>query len=204
MAVAIVVDKSAAGVPALAISGDARIFADVGEGAITVVVVENTFAEVSDEKIVETVVIVVSDTNSLSPTGVEQAGFGGDVGESAIAIVFEEMRRGLLASRKTFEAPAVDEKNVQPAVVVVIIESDAAAGGFEKVFVFVLATEDSFYIQAGLTPDVQEGNTEIVSRRSNGSLRRRHTLRKEWRQPFLRKRQGKHSLQREHNRGTAE
>ena len=105
--------------------------------------------------------------------------------------------------RKTFEAPAIDEKNIKPAVIVVIVESDTAAGGFEKVFVFVLAAENGFCIQAGLARNVEEGNTKIAER-SRSSLLRRGAQRKEWRKPFFGKRQGEKLFQREHDCGTAE
>src|SRR5258708_27724118 len=107
------------------------------------------------------------------------------------------------AGGKTFEAGAVDEKNIQPAIVVVIVESDATAGGFEKVFVFVLAAKDGLHIQAGLARNVEEGKTEIAGRRRSG-LRRRRDLRKQLRQPLFGKRQGKKFFKREHDCGTAE
>src|ERR1700737_319327 len=72
------------------------------------------------------------------------------------------MRRGLLPWGKTLEAGAVDQKNVQPAVVVVIVESHAAAGGFQQIFVFVLAAEDGFYVQAGLASNVEKRDAEVV------------------------------------------
>ncbi len=99
MAVAIVIHERAACVPAFAVSGNAGFFADVGEGAIAVVVVEDIFSEVGDEEIVETVVVVVADANALPPAGMNQAGFRGDVGESAVAIIFEEMRSWYRLSR---------------------------------------------------------------------------------------------------------
>src|SRR5260370_15782440 len=133
----------------------------------------------------------------------KQAGFGSDVGESAVAIVFEKMRSRFLPSRKTFEAPAVDEETIQPAVIVVIVESAPATGGFEKVFVFVFAAEDGFCVQAGLTRNVEEGNTKIAGR-SRSSLLRRGAQRKERRRPLFGKRQGKKFFQREHDCGTAE
>ena len=49
MAVAIVVDEGATAVPTLAVAGYAGFFADVGEGAVAVVVVEEIFSEVGDE-----------------------------------------------------------------------------------------------------------------------------------------------------------
>ncbi len=74
----------------------------------------------------------------------KEAGFGGNVGECTVAIVLEEMIGGPLAGGEAFEASAVDQENVEPAVVVVIVESDPAAGGFEEVFVLVLAAENGF------------------------------------------------------------
>src|SRR6266404_2543211 len=204
VAVAIVVHESAAGVPALAVSGDARFFADVREGAVAVVVVENVFSEVGDEEIVGAVVVVVAHAHGLPPSGMEQAGFGGDVRESAVAIVFEETVRGFLSGGKTFEAPAVDEKNVEPAVVVVIVESDAAAGGFEKILVFVLAAVNGFGVQARFARDVQKGNAEIGRGSSGGGSLSSGAPRKECGHPRVRERQGEHFLEREHQRGAAE
>ena len=83
---------------------DSGFFAHVGKGAVTVVVVEDVLAEIGDEQIVETVVVVVADADALSPAGMNEAGFGGDIGEGAIAIVLEEVGDGLLAGGKAFEA----------------------------------------------------------------------------------------------------
>ena len=171
MAVAIVVDESAAGVPALAVAGDAGFFADIGESAVAVVVVENIFAEISHEEIVEAVVVVIADADSLAPAGMQEPGFLGDVGEGAVAIVSEKMIGGLLTNWKAFKARAVNQENVKPAVVIVIVESDAAASRFEKEFVFVLAAEDGLGVKAGFAGDVEEGDAEILSRGRRG-LRR--------------------------------
>src|SRR5436309_2949763 len=109
----------------------------------------------------------------------KQAGFGGDVGEGAVAIVLEKMIGGFLAGGKTFQAVAVDKKNIQPAVVVVIVEGDAAAGGFEKIFIFVLAAENGFGVEAGFARDVEEGNAKIVVGGGGARLWRNVALRKE-------------------------
>jgi len=102
----------------------------------------------------------------------KEARFGGDIGESTVAIVLEKMIGGLLAGGKAFEARAVDEKNVQPAVVVVIIEGDAAAGGFEEILVLVLAAENGLGVEAGFPRDVEEGNAKrlITLTRSQGNV----------------------------------
>src|SRR5258708_19319152 len=133
-AVAIVVDEGAPGIPALAIAGDAGFFAHVGKGAVAVVVVENILAKISDEEIFEAVIVVIANADALSPARVRHTRLGRDIGESAITIVFEQMRRWLLSGGKTFQAPAVYQKNIQPAVVVVVIKSDAATCGLQQVF----------------------------------------------------------------------
>ena len=130
--------------------------ADVGERAVAVVVIEHVLAEVGDEQVIVAVVVVVADADALSPAGVSDAGFGGDIGESAVAIVLEQMRGGLLAGGEAFQARAVHQKNIEPAVVVVIVEGDAAAGGFEQIFILVLAAENRFGVESGFFRDVDE------------------------------------------------
>ena len=68
------------------------------------------------------------------------------------------MAGGRLAFREAFEARAVDEEDVNPVVVVVVVEGDSAAGGFEKIFILVLASVDGAGVEAGLFGDVDEGD----------------------------------------------
>src|SRR4029077_16821057 len=58
LAIAIVIDESATGVPALAVGGDTGPGGDIGKRAVAIVVVEDIVAEVGDKQIVETVVVV--------------------------------------------------------------------------------------------------------------------------------------------------
>ncbi len=164
LAVAVVVHKCAAGVPALAIAGDAGLLAHIGERAVAVVVVENILAEVGDEQIFEAVVVVVADADALSPAGVRHAGLRGDVGEGAVAIVLEQMRGGFLSGREAFQTRAVHQENIQPAVVVVVVESDAAAGGLQQIFVLVLAAVDGFGVESGFAGDVDEAQSQAGCR----------------------------------------
>src|SRR2546425_10566760 len=202
-AVAVVVHEGAAGVPALAIACDAGLGADVGEGAIAVVVVETVFAEVGDEEVVEAVVVVIADANALSPAGMNEAGFDGDIGEGGVAIVFEEAIGGRAARRKTFEASAGDEKNVEPAVVVVVVEGDAAAGGFEQIFVFVFATENCFGVEAGFAGDVEKADAERIRRRGWSALMSWRVAAKEGGEGG-RARERENVFKRQNQRGTAE
>src|SRR5271169_422926 len=100
MAVFVVVDPGAAGVPACfgARLEEAGTLGDVGEGAVAVVVIENVLAVVGDEEVVEAVVVVVADAAGLSPAGADvEAGTFGYIGEGAVAIVFEESAMRFLA-----------------------------------------------------------------------------------------------------------
>ena len=163
MAVFVVVDPGAAGVPARFGAGleEAGAFGDVGEGAVAIVVIENVLAVVGDEEIVVAVVVVVADAAGLSPAGADvEAGTFGDIGEGAVAIIFEEAAMRLFALRETLEAPAVDEEEIEPAVVVVVVEGQAAAGGFEKIFIFADAAENGFDVEAGAFDDIDEADAE--------------------------------------------
>jgi len=73
------------------------------------------------EEIVPAVVVVVADADASLPAGAREAGFRGDIGERAVAIIFVEMRGRLFAGFPIcVEARAVGEVNVEPAVVVVV------------------------------------------------------------------------------------
>jgi hypothetical protein len=137
----VVVDEGAACVPAdlWAWLDEAGGLGDVGEGAVAIVAVERVLAVVGDEEIVEAVVVVVADAAGLAPAGfVFEAGADRYIGKGAVAIVFEEMAMRLLALGESFEAPAVDEKEIEPAIVVVVVEGEAAAGGLKQILVLLI------------------------------------------------------------------
>ena len=114
----------------------AGLLRDIGEGSVAVVAVESVLSVVGDEEIVVAVVVVVANAAGLAPAGlVFQAGAGSHIGEGAVAIVLEEVAVRLLSSGKSFQPPAVHEKQIQPAIVVVVVEGEAAAGGLEQIFV---------------------------------------------------------------------
>src|SRR5437016_11061704 len=110
LAVAIVVDKCTAGVPALAVTAHARFLGHIGERAIAIVVIKNILAEIADEEIFEAVVVVVTNANALSPAGVGYAGLHGNVCECSVTIILEKMRRRLLALGETFMRVPVTRK----------------------------------------------------------------------------------------------
>ena len=89
MAVAVVVEKGAAGVPPCLRLQQARLLCDIRESSIAVVTVENVLAVVADKQIVPAIVVVVADTAALTPSAAGEASFDGDIGECAVAIVLE-------------------------------------------------------------------------------------------------------------------
>src|SRR5260370_2097123 len=170
LAVAIVIDEGTAGIPALAFGGNAGFGGDIGERAVAIVVVEDVFAEVGNEEIVEAVVLVLADAHGLSPAGMNEASLRGDIREGGVAIIFVQAIGGLLASGKAFQARAVHQKNIEPAIVVGIVESDATTGGLQQIFVFMLAAKNRFGVEASFLRNVDEVDAE---RRGGRGLRRR-------------------------------
>ena len=160
MTIAVVVEKGTAGVPACFRLEQACFSGDIGEGAVTIVTVEDVLAVVANKEIVPTVVVVVADTAALAPAAVGKAGFGGDVGERAVPVVLEEMRDGFLALRKSLDAGTVDEEDVDPVVVIVVEEGYSATRGFKQISVLMFTTVDRFGIEAGLTGYIDEADTE--------------------------------------------
>ena len=110
VAIAIVIEESAAGVPTQLRLKQPGLGGRVGEGPIAVVVKERVLAVVADEEVVVAIVVVVAHAASLSPAAARQSRLLRDIGEGAIAIVLEEMASGFLSAGKSFEPPTIDEK----------------------------------------------------------------------------------------------
>src|SRR5438309_9560691 len=100
------------------------------------------------------------------------AGFRGHVGESAVAVVLEEMRSGFVPFGEAFVSGAVDEEDVEPAIVVVIVEGDPAAGSLEEIFIFVLASEDGLRVEARFFSDGADAQSQVVPGLRRGYLTR--------------------------------
>src|SRR5271166_2021820 len=163
MPVAVVVNPGTTGIPACLRSrlDQSGALCDIGEGSIAVVMIKRVLPIVGDEQIVITIVVIVADAARLSPTGAHfQARTLGDIGERAVTVVLEQTTMRLLTFGKSFQAPSIHHKNVQPAIVVVIVEGEAAASGFQQVLVLAHATEDGFNVQAGTLDDIHEADTQ--------------------------------------------
>ena len=127
--------------------------------SVALVVEEAVLAVAGDVEVVEAVVVIVADAGALAPTGREEAGLGGDVGEGAVVVVVEEMVGGFCCCRgrsRSSEFASVDEEDVGPAVAVVVEDGDAGAGGFDDVALGVDAAVDVADGDAGFGGDVDE------------------------------------------------
>src|SRR5436305_7279027 len=120
MSVAVIIDEAAPGAPAFLVVPKSGRLGYIREGPITVVAVQNVFTEIRAEHIIEAVVIVVSNADSGCPANASQSSFVGNVGKCTIAIVL--IKAISRPFGPTFEPGAGKNKNVHPAVVVVIDE----------------------------------------------------------------------------------
>ncbi len=113
------------------VSSSPACFGHVGKRAIAVVVVQAVLPQVRDEEVIEAIVVVVADAHAVCPAGRLQPGLLGDIGEGAVAIVLVQPVRRL--RRIAVQSCARQQKDIHPAIVVVIDECAAAAVGFENV-----------------------------------------------------------------------
>ena len=68
---------------------------------------------------------------------------------------------GFASRGKAFKARAIHDKDIEPAVIVVIVEGDAASRGFEQILVLVFTAKDGFDVQPGGARDIEEADAEI-------------------------------------------
>ena len=98
----------------------------------------------------------VADAYALAPPGVSQSGFCRDVGESAVMVVAIKVARWDFSLRNGIKRRAIHDKNVGPAVVVIIKDGDARASGFNNVLFRVFPAENNGRGQACFLGDVSE------------------------------------------------
>jgi len=154
MSVAIVVDKRATRAPSRLIIPQAGFFRDIGERSIAIVAMQLVLSEAGAEKILETIIVIVSDADAGGPANRLQAGFLSHVSEGAVAVVFVEPVG--CAEGRAFRASAGKDEQIHPAVVVVINEGAAATGRFENVFLAFHAAVDDWLVQPGRGGDIYE------------------------------------------------
>ena len=120
-----------------------------------VVVVEAVLAVVAHIDVGPAVVVVVGDRAAIAPAVVGHAGLGAHIGKCAIVVVVEQRGVGrLFFAVERVEGRAVDQVDVEPAVVVVVDQADAGAVGLDDELLFRHAHLVDPAGEAGLFGDV--------------------------------------------------
>src|SRR5207302_10979162 len=96
-----------------------RLLRDFGKHS-RLVVVQTIFAEVGDIQIFPAIIVVVADTDSLSPATCCQTRLDSYIRKSAVVIIAIEVVGGTLPCGEPFHGSAVYKENIGPAIVVVV------------------------------------------------------------------------------------
>src|SRR5579859_7068811 len=131
VAVAVVVTPGRAGAEAPA--ANPCFFRNVFEFAAAEVAVERVAAVSGDEEVELAVVVIVGDGDAHTPAEAREAGLLGDVLERAAGLLMIERDQGIAAFEVAFDGGAVDQDDVQTAVVIAIEQAGPAADGFNDV-----------------------------------------------------------------------
>ena len=129
LAVIVVVEPDGAHKP----SGEAGsgFFGHIGKGAVAIVVIKRIAAVRGDVNVGPAIAVVIADGNTHAERlGVSDPSLFGDVGESAVVVVVVERVPQRLLWREEVGRAAVDDKDVHPAVVVVVEEGASRADRF--------------------------------------------------------------------------
>src|SRR5580658_924006 len=133
--IAVVVAPCGAGMPCRRIvERYAGLLGNIGKRSVVIVVVEAVLAPVRHKDIGPAVVVVVRNGHAETPAVVGHAGLGRHVGERAVVVIMKQRRVGrrLLAVER-IKGRAVDDINIEPAVVVVVDQPHAGALGLDDV-----------------------------------------------------------------------
>ena len=133
LAIKVVVEERAAGVPADCIRFQPSRFRDVFECPIAFVVIKHAVTVISDEQVLVAIVVVIADASALSPSHLSQAGFLRDIHEMHVSDIAIKMAGGILAATLAVHGGRIDQQNVHQAIVVEIENRNPVAGGFEDV-----------------------------------------------------------------------
>src|SRR3954447_15299038 len=87
------------------------------------------------------IVVDVADACALSQAVTNQARLADNVSKDAVPIVTKEMVRRLLSGRKSFQARTIHQKNVRPAVSVIVKERRSRTRGLQYVFLACFSPE---------------------------------------------------------------
>src|SRR5580658_5153964 len=170
MPVAVVIDERATAAPACrVVKRKPCLPGHIGKRAVSVVAIQYVFAVVRAKQIFEAVVVVIADADCGRPAGAVEPGLLCNVSEGAITIVMVETIRG--PGRCAAQPSSREEKNVEPAIIVVIDEGAPAPGGFQDVVVVIGRAVNHWRDEARFARDVGEARIERAPRCARFRLR---------------------------------
>ena len=134
-----------------------------------VVVVEPVLSVVAHKEIGPAVVVVVGNRAAIAPAVVGHAGLGAHIGKGSVVVVVKQrgVRRLLLAVKRV-ECRAVDEVDIEPAVVVVVDQADAGSVGLNDEVLLRHAHLVDPAGEPGLFGDVLKDHRPLVDESSGG------------------------------------
>ena len=132
--------------------------------------IQPVLAVIGDVEIFPPVVVVISHADALSPARCSEAGLRGYVGESSIVIVTVEVVAGRCFVGGLLKPGSVHQKNVRPAVIIVVEDRYASASSFDDVLLGGDAAENFLHGKAGLFGDIREVGNRPGWRRGFGLL----------------------------------
>src|SRR5258708_17416634 len=156
--IAVVVEETASRTPSRLLVPKTGGLGHVGKRSISVVAIETILPKIRAEDVLESVIVVVADTDSGGPSHRLQPGLFRHIGKSTVAIVL--VKAIGCARRISVQASTRQQENIHPAVVVVVDESTATASSLQNIFLTLDTAVDNRGMQARGRCNVHEMRIE--------------------------------------------
>ena len=138
-AVAVVIHKTATRAPLVLRGLESGLGRHIGKRPVPVVVIQHILSPIGDQQIEIAVIVVVADAPALCPAWARQPGPRCNVGKGPVVVVVIQVAGRSFVFRESFYRRTVGQKNVGPAVVIVIENDGPVAGGFNDEFLVSVA-----------------------------------------------------------------
>ena len=149
MSIPVVIQERASGPVASRRTQQSGLARYVGESSVPIVAIEYVLPPISQEDIVETIVVIIADAYAAGPAGLGKSGFDGDVAKRAIAIVMVKTVGD--ARFRVCEPVPAQHQNIDPSVIVVVEKGASAANRFENVVLGILGAVENRVINSSFS-----------------------------------------------------
>src|ERR1019366_2970531 len=165
MTIPVVIEKRTTCAPPTVFLMEADLARHIGEGSVSVVMEENIVTPERAEQVIPSIVVIVAYAYARLPPRPSEARLFRDVCEGTVTVVLEKMRGGLFPGSPVRVQPAsIREIDVEPSVIIVVKECDAAAFRLNNDALMVDTSPDIGDVQPGLSRNIDE-----LNRRFRGS-----------------------------------